>query len=1075
MTSVDTKSVAFVLTVGALVFAPELAAQGGALAPAEAGAWTPELALQVRRIRDVTVSPDGERVAFVVEEVDTTGPAPRWESHIRFGPTDESVREFRTRGGERDGAPAWSPDGSWIGFLSSRGSWGREIWRIRSTGGEAERVTDAPTDVSAFAWSPDGRHVAYLAAEVPAGASKADDDRWEPKVAGEGWRRTRLHVVPLAPLPAPHPEPLTPGDVHVTGVFVGRSFTWSPDGVSIAFSHAPTPDLDAWSSLDLSLVDVETGEIRALAAGPTAEGAPTFSRDGRQVAWFVSDGPGTWAPTGMVHVLRLDEAGGAPRPLAATRDRRPDILGWTPDDQGLVFGEVDGTVRRVGMLPTDGAAPRDLTPSDAMIAGPALNAAGTHIGFVTEAPNRPPEPAVTTLDPFRPLRIGQIQELPDVPMGRTEVIRWSSDDALEIEGLLTYPVGYRAGQRVPLLLVLHGGPPGVFTQRFIGSRGAYPLAAFAARGYAILRPNPRGSGGYGRDFRYANREDWGGGDYRDIMSGVDALIERGVADPDRLGVMGWSYGGYLTARTITQTGRFRAASVGAGITNLISYTGTADIPSFVPDYFDSEFWEREDLWLERSPIHQVERVTTPTLIQHGSDDVRVPTSQGYELYHALRRRGISVEMVVYPGEPHSLRAPEALLDAMHRNLAWFQRWVPPEGEGSGTGGAAVRPGVEGFLRSPPAAVRGARVGLITNHTGVDSRGRSTADLLAGSDALELVALFGPEHGVRGVAPPGEKIDATVDEKTGLSVHSLYGETLKPTAEMLRGVDALVFDIQDIGARQYTYISTMALAMQAAAEAGIPFVVLDRPNPIAGHIIEGNILDRDFSSFVGLYPIPVRHGMTVGELARLFNDRFAIGVELTVVPAEGWSRSMWYDETGLPWINPSPNIRSLEAASHYPGTVFIEATNLSEGRGTPTPFRQVGAPWLRAVEVTDSLNARRFPGVRFEAVTLRIEPDARKYPGETIPGIRLIVTDREAYRPLRTTLLLIDLVRRLHPGSFAWRGEDRRDDGTMTIMRHGGTDRLLEAYEAGRLEALLAEWKEDARRFREIRAPYLLYE
>jgi uncharacterized protein YbbC (DUF1343 family) len=394
--------------------------------------------------------------------------------------------------------------------------------------------------------------------------------------------------------------------------------------------------------------------------------------------------------------------------------------------------------------------------------------------------------------------------------------------------------------------------------------------------------------------------------------------------------------------------------------------------------------------------------------------------------------------------------------------------------GSSGGGTQIRPGIEVFLENPPAVVRGRRVGLITNHTGTDSRGRSIIDLLVASPAVDLVALYSPEHGIRGTAAAGEQIASGTDERTGLPIHSLYGETHKPTPQMLHGVDALLFDIQDIGTRQYTYISTMALSMQSAREKGIPFVVLDRPNPIGGVAVEGNILEPAFSSFVGIYPIPVRHGMTVGELARLFNQEFGIGADLTVVPVQGWRRDMWGDQTGLSWVNPSPNIRRLEAAIHYPGTVFFEATNLSEGRGTEAPFELTGAPWLDAQRLTREMNAMRLPGVRFEAIRFAVEPGTRKFPGQTLPGVRLIVTDRDRYRPVRTSLLLIDAARRMHPAEFEWRGANTREPGMLTIERHGGTARLKTAIESGTLRQLLDEWERDEARFRAQRQQYLLY-
>ncbi|HET8654461.1 MAG TPA: DUF1343 domain-containing protein [Longimicrobiaceae bacterium] len=379
--------------------------------------------------------------------------------------------------------------------------------------------------------------------------------------------------------------------------------------------------------------------------------------------------------------------------------------------------------------------------------------------------------------------------------------------------------------------------------------------------------------------------------------------------------------------------------------------------------------------------------------------------------------------------------------------------------------AVVRPGVEMLLESPPAVLRGKRIGLITNATGVDRRGRSTIDLLAASPDFHLVALFGPEHGIRGAAAPGETVASGRDEKTGLPIYSLYGATRKPTPGMLRDVDALVYDIQDVGVRQYTYVSTLGLAMQAAAEKGIPFVVLDRPDPITGRIVGGNILDPKFGSFVGLYPIASRYGMTVGELARFYNREFGIHAQLTVVRMEGWKRGMWYDETGLPWVNPSPNIRRLEAAIDYPGTVFLEGTNLSEGRGTEFPFEQTGAPWLDAGAVAREMNAMRLPGIRFEAVRFSVDSAAAKYPGQTLPGVRFVITDRDVYRPIPTTLRLIDAIRRRHPDHFRWSG---------TLDRLAGTDRLTKAIEAGTLPRLFAEWDREAARFRRMRAADLLY-
>jgi uncharacterized protein YbbC (DUF1343 family) len=378
----------------------------------------------------------------------------------------------------------------------------------------------------------------------------------------------------------------------------------------------------------------------------------------------------------------------------------------------------------------------------------------------------------------------------------------------------------------------------------------------------------------------------------------------------------------------------------------------------------------------------------------------------------------------------------------------------------------VRPGIETFLADLPPALRGKRVGLITNQSGIDRARTPDIDLIARHPELRLVALLAPEHGIRGDAEAGVHVGDDVDRGTGVPIYSLYrSEDRGPTAEMLRDVDVLIYDLQEVGGRTWTYVSTMALAMQAAARKGIPFVVLDRPNPIGGEIVEGALLDPRFSSFVGMYPIPARHGMTVGELATLFNRAHGIGADLIVARVEGWSRSQWMDDTGLPWVNPSPNLRSLAALTSYPGSVYFEGTNISEGRGTDRPFEQVGAPWLDAPRVAASMNALRLPGIRFEAITMPVAATAAKYPGQTIPAIRFVVTDREAYRPVRTSLLLIDEIRRQHPRDFAW---------TRTIDRLTGSDRVRLAIEGGSLPALLEEWDREAAAFAEYRKPFLLY-
>ncbi len=392
----------------------------------------------------------------------------------------------------------------------------------------------------------------------------------------------------------------------------------------------------------------------------------------------------------------------------------------------------------------------------------------------------------------------------------------------------------------------------------------------------------------------------------------------------------------------------------------------------------------------------------------------------------------------------------------------------------------VRPGIDVLLADSSHLIDGRRVGLITNRSGVGRDGTSSIDLLHSYADAELTALFAPEHGIRGTEAEGSAIDDTTDEGTGLPIYSLYGETRAPTPEMLASIDVLAFDIQDIGSRYYTYVSTMALAMTAAGRAGIPMLVLDRPNPIGG-LTQGPVLDPAFATFVGMYPVPVRHGLSAGELARLYRGAFGVEVELHVAPAAGWSADRWFDETSLPWIAPSLNMPSLESATHYPGTCLFEGTNLSVGRGTPTAFQVLGAPWLdgeawvaeiRAVagaaDVAGRTGAVRLPGVEIRAIAFTPEsPSDGRFGGEEIGGIRLTVTDRSTYDPVRTAVAALLAARRLSGDAWEWR--------VRHFDRLAGSDGLRLAIDRGApLDEITSEWAADVAAFEALRRPYLLY-
>jgi uncharacterized protein YbbC (DUF1343 family) len=381
--------------------------------------------------------------------------------------------------------------------------------------------------------------------------------------------------------------------------------------------------------------------------------------------------------------------------------------------------------------------------------------------------------------------------------------------------------------------------------------------------------------------------------------------------------------------------------------------------------------------------------------------------------------------------------------------------------------AQVKPGLEVLLEDSIHVLRGKRVGLITNHTGRDRQGRRNVDLLHRAEGVRLVALFGPEHGFGGAVRGGDKIGFATDTATGLPVYSLYGATRVPTAEMLEGVDVLLYDIQDVGARVYTYVWTMALSALEAEKLDKQLIVLDRPNPIRADRVEGGVIEKQFLSFVGQYEVALRYGLTPGELFRYLVGTGRLPGSASVIPMQGYTRSMWYSQTGLPWINPSPNIRDEEAAILYPGTVFFEATNLSEGRGTDAPLKQVGAPWMTdAPAIARELNAMRFPGIRFEARQVDVGR-GEKYGGRTIPVVRLHVTDRDAIEPVAAATWLLRVIHRRHPRTFSW----QRGNGAELLA---GTRQFRRAIERGDVTQLLARWKRESEEFERTRRPFLLY-
>lgn len=387
----------------------------------------------------------------------------------------------------------------------------------------------------------------------------------------------------------------------------------------------------------------------------------------------------------------------------------------------------------------------------------------------------------------------------------------------------------------------------------------------------------------------------------------------------------------------------------------------------------------------------------------------------------------------------------------------------------------MRAGIEVLLEERAGELSGERLGVIAHPASVTRGLRHTVDVLREHPGLDLAAVFGPQHGVRGEKQDNMiESDSFRDPRTGLPVHSLYGEVRKPTAAMLRGLDAVLFDLQDVGVRVYTFVWTMTLAMEACRDAGIRFVVLDRPNPIGGVIREGSVLRAGYESFVGLHPVPLRHGLTAGELARMANEAFGIGVDLEVIPCEGWRRGDWFDDTGLPWVLPSPNLPTLDSAIVYPGMVLLEGTNLSEGRGTTRPFEIAGAPYLDSHDLADRLTAAGLDGVVVRPHGF--EPTFNKHAGRLCGGVQLHVTDRDAFRSVDAAVHLIAAARALAPDAFAWKSPPYEyEEELLPIDILWGSDALRTRLERGDdPAAILSDTGAELAAFEEAARPYFLY-
>jgi dipeptidyl aminopeptidase/acylaminoacyl peptidase len=669
--------------------------------------------LALKSVSDAQISPDGKWVAYVVTSVDMKENANDADVWLVSTSSGEPIRLTASK--KNDNQPRWSLDGKRIAFVSAREE-KPQIFLISPFGGEATKLTDSKSGVQSFQWSPDGNRIAYVAQrELTPEEEKKQKDKDDSQVIDQNLRFSRLWIIDVGTGKASE---------LVKGEFTMSDPQWSPDGKSIAFVTNPTPKADDGSLSDIWVIELapaaggdvaelqkkiadlekslttlmmdadrnyfrvmevrgqiaglqikidQKGALRKLVDNEGPDNAPRWSPDGKQIAYLSRDLKN--GEIGQQRLTVIAAEGGTPRQVAPTFEYQPGPAKWSPDGQVIYFTAGARAESRMFSVASVGGTAMAISNIGGVMNNATFSRDGSTLAFTktdTQHPDdvyvaRFPIGSVTKLTDHNP----QVREF---ALGSSEVVRWKSKDGMEIEGIVIYPAGYEQGKRYPTVAAIHGGPAGVWTQNFPGSWGNFGHV-WAGKGWVVFYPNIRGSSSYGEKFLLSNVRDWGGGDYQDVQTGLDYLIARGIADTDKLAQSGWSYGGYMTAWTLTQTNRFKAVVVGAGLTDMFSMYSTDDLQRLLVAYFGAEPWNDVEAYRRASAMTFIKQAKTPTLILHGGSDLRVPPSQAQELYMGLRQNGVPVEMVVFPREPHGLQEPRHRLDKMRREYAWCSKYV----------------------------------------------------------------------------------------------------------------------------------------------------------------------------------------------------------------------------------------------------------------------------------------------------------------------------------------------------------------------------------------------------------------
>lgn len=661
------------------LFSVCLAAQQQAPATTASNSTTPTIdqSLEMKGAFSPEISPDGKRVVYEVSRTNWEDNA--FERDLWIAETETGEGHQLTASKKSSTNAAWSPDGKWIAFLSDRpgqisGSpeGKKQIYVISADGGEARQLTKVETGVNIFAWSPDSKRMAFTAEDPESKATKDRKEKYgEYQVVHADYSMSHLWILEIPAVETeapPEPKRLTEGATFSIG-----EFAWSPDGTRIAFSAQRDPDLISTGTADIYVVAVNDGKVKKIVDTPGPERNPHWSPDGKQIAFETAAGSKYFFYTN-VKIAVVGADGGTPRVLTDAFDEDPGLIAWAAD--GIYFAAEQKTYAHLFRLNPETKAVEKLSSPEHLTAFSfSLSKDHKQVAYRAGLENEFPEIFTASVAPWQPKKLTTLgDQAKGFKVARREVISWKSTDGTLIEGVLLKPPDFDPKKKYPLLVVIHGGPTGV-DQPILNPDRYYPMERFVAKGALILRPNYRGSAGYGEKFRSLNVRNLGVGDYADVISGVDALIAKGFVDKDRVGSMGWSEGGYISAFITASSDRFKAVSVGAGISDWVTYYVNTDITPFTRQYLHATPWDDPEIYRKTSPITYIAKARTPTLIQQGENDRRVPIPNGYELRQALEDHGVPVKMVVYKGFGHGITKPKQQRAVMEENEKWFAKYI----------------------------------------------------------------------------------------------------------------------------------------------------------------------------------------------------------------------------------------------------------------------------------------------------------------------------------------------------------------------------------------------------------------